>query len=81
MGNKYGDRNIQDKEQHFARFEIKIKLSKLRKAREILQRDGIGIIIHSQPPAVLCSSVTWLFLVSERESSKVVILLFYNRSD
>lgn len=52
LGCFHGNRDIQDKTQHFVRFELKIKLPKLRKAREILQRDGFGRIIHSQPPVV-----------------------------
>lgn len=39
--------DIQDKAQHFVRFEIKIKLPKLHKAREILARDCFGRILSS----------------------------------
>jgi len=47
-----GDWDTQDKAQHFVRFEIKIKLPKLRKAREIFERDEVGKIIHSRPPLI-----------------------------
>jgi len=40
---------MQDRAQHYAPFTFRIKLPKLRKAREILLRDGLGRIIHSQP--------------------------------
>ncbi len=50
--NEFECGNSQDVSQHYAKFEIKIKLPTLRKAREIMERDGLGRIIHSKPPPV-----------------------------
>ena len=46
----YGNRDMQDRAQHYAPFTFKIKLPKLRKSRNILKRDEIGRIIYAQPP-------------------------------
>jgi len=42
----------QDILQHYAPFVLKIKLPRVRKAREILKRDQLGRIITSKAPII-----------------------------
>ena len=43
----YGNWDMQDRFQHYARFKFTVQLPKLRKAREITKRDGCGRIVRS----------------------------------
>ena len=43
-----GDRDMQDRAQHFARFKFIIKLPKMRKTREIIERGVNGRIVYSR---------------------------------
>ena len=43
---------MRDRTQLYARFEIRIKLPKMSKEREIVERDSLGRIIHSQPQPI-----------------------------